>query len=148
MTSSGTRIFSEITHGRGRKNLAPATDTEALVKKILYGALYPHAIKAVCDQYGLVVKGKRIEYAEFFQYFSKAIVATDLPGFETDHLSPVRKREYLKMVQTKEGHFRFERPTPSRVGFFLWIESLQPTLGRKIYLDILRTFTIRDPAKK
>ena len=76
------RIFSEITHGRGRKNAEPATEQEALVKKILYGALYPHAIKAVCDQYGLVVKGKHIEYTEFFQYFSKAIIATDLPGFE------------------------------------------------------------------
>ena len=92
-------------------------------------------LKAVCDQYGLVVKGKRIEYAEFFQYFSKAIIATDLPGFELIiYLRSREKKEYLKMVQTKEGHFRFERPTPSRVGFFLWIESLQPSLGTKISL--------------
>jgi hypothetical protein len=143
------RIFSEITHGRGRKNVAPATDTEALVKKILYGALYPHAIKAVCDQYGLVVKGKRIEYSEFFTYFSKAILATDLPGYELIiYLRSRQKKEYLKMVQTKAGNFRFERPTPSRVGFFLWIESLQPTLGTKISLEILKTFSITDPAKK
>jgi hypothetical protein len=143
------RIFAEITHGRGRKEMAPVTDAEALVKKILYGALYPHAIKAVCDQYGLVVKGKRIEYADFFQYFSKAIIATDLPGFELIiYLRSRQKKEYLKMVQTKEGHFRFERPTPSRVGFFLWIESLQPTLGTKISLEILKTFTIWEPAKK
>ena len=143
------RIFSDITHGRGRKNMVPATDTEALVKKILFGALYPHAIKAVCEQYGLVVKGKRVEYAEFFRYFSKAIIATDLPGFELIiYLRSREKKEYLKMVQTKEGHFRFERPTPSRVGFFLWIESLQPTLGTKISLEILRTFTVREPAKK
>ena len=148
MTNSGTD-FSDITHGRGRKNMVPATDTEALVKKILFGALYPHAIKAVCEQYGLVVKGKRVEYAEFFRYFSKAIIATDLPGFELIiYLRSREKKEYLKMVQTKEGHFRFERPTPSRVGFFLWIESLQPTLGTKISLEILRTFTVREPAKK
>ncbi|MEN6396932.1 MAG: hypothetical protein ABFC78_10675 [Methanoregula sp.] len=144
-----SRIFYEITHGRGKKNIAPVTDTEGLVKKILYGALYPHAIKAVCEQYGLVVKGKRIEYAEFFQYFSKAILATDLPGFELIiYLRSRQKKEYLKMVQTKEGNFRFERPTPSRVGFFLWIESLTPSLGTKISLEILKTFTIRDPAKK
>ncbi|MFA6363368.1 hypothetical protein [Methanoregula sp.] len=143
------RIFSEITHGRGRKNVTPATDTEALVKKILYGALYPHAIKAVCDQYGLVVKGKRIEYNEFFTYFSKAILATDLPGYELIiYLRSRQKTEYLKMVQTKAGNFRFERPTPSRVGFFLWIESLQPTLGTRISLEILKTFSITDPVKK
>ncbi len=143
------RIFSDITHGRGRNTMAPSIDTEALVKKILFGALYPHAIKAVCDQYGLVVKGKRIEYGEFFQYFTKAIIATDLPGFELIiYLRSRQKKEYLKMVQTKDGHFRFERPTPSRVGFFLWIESLQPSLGTKISLEILKTFTVRDPAKK
>jgi len=144
-----SRIFYEVTHERGKKNLAPATDTEGLVKKILYGALYPHAIKAICEQYGLVVKGKRIEYAEFFQYFSKAILATDLPGFELIiYLRSRQKTEYLKMVQTKEGHFRFERPTPSRVGFFLWIESLTPSIGTKISLEILKTFTIKDMAKK
>ncbi len=144
-----SRLFSEITHGRGKKNAVPATDAEGLVKKILYGALYPHAIKAVCEQYGLVVKGKRIEYAEFFNYFSKAIIAMDLPGFELIiYLRSRQKNEYLKMVQTKEGHFRFERPTPSRVGFFLWIESLMPSLGTKLSLDILKTFSIKDLPKK
>jgi len=143
------RIFAELTHGRGKKAMAPATDGEALVKKVLYGALFPHAIKAVCDEYGLVVKGKRIPFAEFFQYYSKAIVAMDLPGCELIiYLRSRQKREYLKMVQTKDGHFRFERPTPSRVGFFLWIESLQPALGTKITLEVLRTFTIKEPARK
>jgi len=143
-----TRIFSEITHGRPRKNMAPATETEAIVKKILYGALYPHAIKAVCEEYGLVVKGKRIPFSEFFQHYSKAIVAMDLPGYELIiYLRSRQKREFLKMIQTKEGHFRFERPTPSRVGFFLWIESLQPSLGTKITLSILKTFSIKEPVK-
>lgn len=143
-----TRIFSEITHGRPRKNMAPATETEAIVKKVLYGALYPHAIKAVCEEYGLVVKGKRIPFSEFFQHYSKAIVAMDLPGYELIiYLRSRQKREFLKMIQTKDGHFRFERPTPSRVGFFLWIESLQPSLGTKITLSILKTFSIKEPVK-
>ena len=143
-----TRIFSELTRNSPKKAMVPASDTEALVKKVLYGALYPHAIKAVCDEYGLVVKGKRIAYAEFFQYFSKAIVAMDLPGFELIiYLRSRQKKEYLKMVQTKDGHFRFERPTPSRVGFFLWIESLQPALGTKITLSILKTFSTNEPQK-
>jgi len=143
------RIFAEITRGRGRKNLAPSTDTEALVKKILYGAMYPPAVKAVCEQYGLIVRGRRVECDEFFRYFSKAIIATDLPGFELIlYLRSRDKKEYFKMIQTKEGHFRFERPTPSRVGFFLWIESLNPTLGTKISLEILKTFSIREPVKR
>jgi hypothetical protein len=144
------RLFSDIKEGhQDTKELAPATDSEALVKKILYGALYPHAIKAVCEQYGLVVRGKRIEWSDFFRYFSKAILATDLPGFELIlYLRSREKTEYLKMVQTKEGHFRFERPTPSRVGFFLWIESLQPSLGTRISLEILKTFSTKEPGKK
>ncbi|MDD1701620.1 MAG: hypothetical protein LUQ31_01400 [Methanoregula sp.] len=144
-----TRIFADITRGQNKSALMPATETEALVKKILYGALYPHSIKAVCEQYGLVVKGKHIEYAEFFKYFSKAIIATDLPGYELIiYLRSRQKREYLKMVQTKEGHFRFERPTPSRVGFFIWLEFLQPTLGTNLTLRILDTFSMRKMAKK
>jgi len=143
------RIFSDITRGRTRKDLAPSSASEALVKKILYGALYPRAIKAVCEQYGLVVRGKRVDSNEFFRYFSKAIIATDLPGFELIiYLRSREKKEYLKMVQTREGHFRFERPTPSRVGFFLWIESLQPTLGTRISLEILKTFSENELVKK
>ena len=143
------RIFTGIGRGQAKNSLDPSTASEALVKKILYGALYPRAIMAVCEQYGFVVRGRRVECSEFFQYFSKAIIATDLPGFELIiYLRSREKKEYLKMVQTREGHFRFERPTPSRVGFFLWIESLQPTLGTKISLDILGTFSIREPAKK
>jgi len=143
------RIFTRIGRGQAKNSLDPSTASEALVKKILYGALYPRAIMAVCEQYGFVVRGRRVECSEFFQYFSKAIIATDLPGFELIiYIRSREKKEYLKMVQTREGHFRFERPTPSRVGFFLWIESLQPTLGTKISLDILGTFSIREPAKK
>ena len=143
------RIFSDISKGRARKDLAPSSGSEALVKKILYGALYPRAVKAVCEQYGLVVRGRRVDCNEFFRYFSKAIIATDLPGFELIiYLRSREKKEYLKMIQTREGHFRFERPTPSRVGFFLWIESLQPTLGTHISLEILKTFSVTEPPKK
>ena len=95
------------------------------------------------------VKGKRIEYPEFGKYFSSAILATDLPNHELIiYLRSRQKREYLKMVQAKDGHFKFERPTPSRVGFFIWLESLQPTLGVKITLQVLDAFSIKDMSKK
>ena len=142
-------IFTEISRTSGTKNLDPTNETESLVKKILYGALYPQSVKAICDNYGFTVKGKRIEYAEFWQYFSKAIVATDLPGYELIiYLRSRQKKEYLKMVQVKDGHFRFERPTPPKVGFFLWLEALSPTLGVGVTLQVMEAFTIKDPAKR
>jgi hypothetical protein len=142
-------IFTEIAKPSGSRNIRPATNTEAIVKKVLYGALYPQAIKAVCDHYGLTVKGKRIEFGEFHHLFSKMIIAMDLPGYELIiYLRSRQKREYLKMVQAKDGHFRFERPTPSRVGFFLWLEAIQPTLGARITHQILEAFTVREPAGK
>jgi len=142
-----THIFTEISRTNGAKNLAATNETESLVKKVLYGALYPQAVKAVCDKYGFTVKGKRIEYTEFWQYFSKAIIATDLPGYELIiYLRSRQKKEYLKMVQVKDGHFRFERPTPPKVGFFLWLEVLQPTLGVGVTLQVLEAFTIQEPA--
>jgi len=144
-----THVFTEISRASGVKNLYPTSETESLVKKVLYGALYPHAVKAVCDKYGFSVKGKKIEYKEFWQYFSKAIIATDLPGFELIiYLRSKQKKEYLKMVQVKDGHFRFERPTPPKVGFFLWLEVLPPTLGVVVTLQVLDTFTLKEQARK
>jgi hypothetical protein len=52
------------------------------------------------------------------------------------------------MIQVKDGHFRFERPTPSRVGFFLWLEAIQPSLGTRITLQVLDTFSIKEPSHK
>jgi hypothetical protein len=115
---------------------------------VLYGGLFPPAIKALCDSYGLSVKGKRIEFADFSKYYSKAIIANDLPGFELIiYLRSKHKKEYHKMVQVKDGHFKFERPTPPRVGFFLWLEAIQPTLGTRIALQVLDTFSIKEQGR-
>ena len=137
------RIFSRITDGN--KDGIRATGvlpTDELVKKILYGALYPQAVKAVLETYGMSVRGKRIEYQDFYRQYSKAIIATDLPGFELIiYLRSKSKKEYLKMVQVKDGHFKYERSTPSKVGFFLWLETLQPALGSRMSLSLLETFT-------
>jgi hypothetical protein len=81
--------------------------------------------------------------------YSKAIIATDLPGYELIiYLRSRQKKEYLKMIQVKDGHFKFERMTPPKVGFFLWLESLEPTLGTQITLQILNAFTVKEPVKK
>ena len=144
-----SEIFAHITHNGHAQNPQPSPPTDMLVKKVLYGALYPKAIKAVCDSYGMSVRGKRIEFSEFSHFYSNAIIATDLPGYELIiYLRSRQKKEYLKMVQVKDGHFKYERPTPSRVGFFLWLESLQPTLGTRITLSVLEAFTKKEPKPK
>lgn len=137
------RIFSEIAQKPGRCRPEIPGTTAQLVKKVLYGGLFPPAIKAVCDQYGLTVRGKKVAYEDFFRLYSKAVIATDLPGYELIiYLRSKQKKEYHKMIQTKDGHFRFERPTPPRVGFFLWLESIQPTLGARAALQVLDAFSI------
>jgi hypothetical protein len=52
------------------------------------------------------------------------------------------------MVQMKDGHFKFERPTPPKVGFFLWLESIQPTLGARTTLQVLDAFSIHERQRK
>ena len=138
-----TRIFAEISKGSGRKHPYISTQTGQLVKKVLYGGLFPQSIKLLCDSNGLSVKGKKIEFADFSMYYSKAVIATDLPGYELIiYLRSKQKKEYHKMIQAKDGHFKFERPTPPKVGFFLWLEGIQPTLGTQITHQLLESFTI------
>jgi hypothetical protein len=45
------------------------------------------------------------------------------------------------MVQNGDGDFKFERYTPSRVGFFLWLESVPPSLGARITHNLLDAFS-------
>lgn len=143
------RILSEINKLKPQKSFPIPNQTGQLVKKVLYGGLYPQAIKTLCDSYGLTVKGKKISFEEFPKYYSKAVIATDMPGYELIvYLRYRQKKEYHKMVQAKDGHFKFERPTPSRVGFFLWLESIQSTLGSGITIQILEAFSIKELVKK
>jgi len=137
------RLFTEINRTPGRIQPAITDQTGQLVKKVLYGGLFPPAIKAVCDTYGMTVKGRTITPEEFPKYYSKAIIATDLPGYELIlYLRSKQKKEYHKMIQMKDGHFKFERPTPPKVGFFLWLETIQPTLGARVTLQVLDAFSI------
>jgi hypothetical protein len=61
----------------------------------------------------------------------------------------LRKREYLKMVRQKDGTFRCESArTRKMLGFFLWLESIQPTLGTAVTQKILSSpvFSVPPPA--
>jgi hypothetical protein len=143
------RLFTEISKKPGRIHPAITDTTGQLVKKVLYGGLFPQAVKAVCDTYGLTVKGKKISFEDFPKLYSRAIIATDLPGYELIiYLRSKQKKEYHKMIQMKDGHFKYERPTPPKVGFFLWLETIQPTLGARITLQVLDAFSISEHPKK
>jgi hypothetical protein len=91
----------------------------------------------------MTVKGRTITPEEFPNYYSKAIIATDMPNYELIlYLRSKQKKEYHKMIRMKDGHFKFERPTPPKVGFFLWLETIQPTLGARATLQVLDAFSI------
>jgi hypothetical protein len=143
------RIFTEIAKKPGRISPEITDQTGQLVKKILYGGLFPQAVKSVCDTYGMTVKGRKITIEDFPKMYSKAIIATDLPGYELIiYLRSRQKKEYHKLIQMKDGHFKFERPTPPKVGFFLWLETIQPTLGSRITMQVLDAFTIHERQQK
>jgi hypothetical protein len=136
------KVFSQISKNIDIKNGNSHGETSLLVKKILYGGLYPSAVKSLCREHDLLIRGEKIEFDNLMKNYSKVILATDLPGYEPlVYLRSKTRREYLKMVQDKEGNFKFERRTPPKVGFFLWLESLSPTLGSRITHQILSAFS-------
>ena len=137
-------VFSSVSNEIDVKNAVNPHETSMLVKKILYGSLYPSAVRKVCQEYDFSIKGKKIGFDDIRRQFSKVVLATDLPGYEPlIYLRSNQKKEYLKMVQDRDGNFKFERFTPSKVGFFLWLESLTPTLGYRITSKILEAFSPR-----
>jgi hypothetical protein len=132
------KVFSQISQNIDIRNGELDRETSLLVKKILYGGLYPSAIKSLCREHEIFIRGEKIEFNDLMRNFSKVILATDLPGYDPlVYLRSKSKREYLKMVQDKDGNFKYERRTPPKVGFFLWLESLTPTLGSQITHQIL-----------
>ncbi|MDI6720082.1 MAG: hypothetical protein QMD46_10780 [Methanomicrobiales archaeon] len=112
-----------------------------LVKKILFGALYPSAIRMLDQEYEILIRGRDCNLDCLSNEFSKVVLAADLPGFDPIiYLRSKKDKEYLKMVKSKGGTFKFERYTPNKVGFFLWLESLRPNLGARITKDLLDAF--------
>ena len=89
-----------------------------------------------------------MEYGEFFQYFSKAIIATDLPGFELI-ISSVPGEEGVP----QDGADK-RRPLPVRTsdtvpGGLFPLDRVAPAYAwDQISLEILKTFTVQEPGKK
>ena len=118
---------------RAELSLPSPAITAPLVKKILFGAIYPSAIKSLCKHYTFDYKGELLDYTTIKLDFSKVIFAVDIPDYTPlIYLRPRGKKEFYKMVYQGNGVFKYERRTPPRVGFFVWLESLEPELGREI----------------
>jgi hypothetical protein len=109
-----------------------------LVKKVICGGLYPSAIKALVTNYGLRVKTDILDIDKLEDEYSKVILAVDFPEMTpVIYIKPKKQRTYLKMIPIKTGGFKYERPTPSRVGFYLWLEATKPSLGAERAMSIL-----------
>ena len=136
------RVFTRISNKVNLRSEPRFDGTSILVKKILWGGLYPSAVKTLCKEHEIWIKGEKLEFRDVMTYFTKVILATDLPDYEPlIYLISKYRKEYLKMVQDKAGNFKFERITPPKVGFFLWLESIGPSIGSKVTIQILDAFS-------
>ncbi|KAF5041345.1 hypothetical protein DSECCO2_523950 [anaerobic digester metagenome] len=136
------RLLQMIGAKAKKEEFAEPDDLPPIVRKILCGGLYPSAARALCASYPLTVRGKPILCAEVPKRFSKIVLAVNLPdGEPIIYLRSRHRKEYLKMIRDKQGGFKFESArTPHMAGFFLWLETISPTLGSQIAHEILMTF--------
>ncbi|HJJ35961.1 MAG TPA: hypothetical protein O0X27_02165 [Methanocorpusculum sp.] len=110
-----------------------------LVKKVICGGLYPSAIKSLVAHHGLRIKSQELTAEMIMTDYSKVVLAVDFPEIDpVVYLKPRKKREYLKLVPSSQGGFKYERPTPPRVGFYLWLETIKPVLGAERVETVLR----------
>ncbi|MDE4907151.1 hypothetical protein L0665_00720 [Methanogenium marinum] len=138
------RVLAEITAGRPKEEFSEKDELPPLAKKLLLGALYESGSKEIWKGKKLLIKGTPYDQEKISKEFSKIIIALDIPEFEpVIYLRSRNKKEYLKVVVRKSGGFRVEsKRTPQMTGFFLWLESLKPTLGGEVcreYADLFLT---------
>jgi hypothetical protein len=117
------------------------------VKKILVGALYPNAVRILTSRVIFRIGERRFTPQEVETQFGKVVLALNIPeGEPVFYLKPRGRREYLKMVRQKDGTFRCESArTRKMLGFFLWLESIQPTLGTAVTMKILSSPVFAPP---
>ncbi|MDD1676009.1 MAG: hypothetical protein LUQ17_04900 [Methanomicrobiales archaeon] len=114
-------------------------ETWSPVKKVLVGALYPNAVRILTSRVVFRIGERRLTNREVETGFGKVVLAINIPEGEPVFYLKLRgKKEYLKMVRQRDGTFRCESArTRKMLGFFLWLESIQPTLGTAVTQKIL-----------
>ena len=135
-------VFSHLGINDQRIDLPSSYKTHSLVKKIIFGRLYPSTAKRLCEQFRFVYKEKVIDADDLQKEFSRVIFAADLPDYSPlMYLKPRQKKEYYKMVYDGHGTFKYERKTPPKVGFYLWLDSLEPELGSNITIRLIESLS-------
>lgn len=144
-------VFTHL-GGEGIIDLPSPYRTHTLVKKILFGRLFPSTAKRLCERYRFVYRDKEYNADELQAQFSKIILAADIPDYSPlIYLKPRQKKEYYKMVFDGQGTFKYERKTPPKVGFYIWLESLEPELGYQVairLIDELSQYCFSAPVKQ
>lgn len=109
------------------------------VKKVILGAPYPNAVRALTSQLRFKIGDHVLSPEEFDASFSKVVVAMNLPDYEpVFYLKRRGRREYLKMVRQRDGSFRCEGERSRKMlGFFIWLESVQSSLGTDVTRRLL-----------
>lgn len=131
-------VFTHLPEGNAIPTLPSPYRTATLVKKILFGRLFPSALKRLLENYRFTYKDEELDYDAITKQFSKMILAADLPDYTPLIYFRLRqKKEYYKMVFDGKGCFKYERKTPPKVGFFVWLESLEPELGSGISIRVI-----------
>ena len=136
-------IINSVTSDRGIEQLGTPDEIPPIVKKVLFGGLYPSAVRMLDSRYPIRIKGKTYDPDAIQKQFSKVVLAVNLPEYKPIiYLRRRNKKEYLKMVpNNRSGGFKFEsRRTPHMAGFFLWLESVRPSLGAELTRELLDAF--------
>jgi len=122
--------------------LGAKADGTELVKKVLMGGLFPPAVRVLGQEVRLRVGDHVIPPGEILHRYSKVIPAVNLPdGEPLLYLKSREKRHYLKMVRAGERTFRFEsNRSYQMLGFYLWLQSVQPSLGSRVTHEILTRY--------
>ncbi len=141
-------IINSVTSDRGIEQLGTPDEIPPIVKKVLFGGLYPSAVRMLDSRYPIRIKGKTYDPDTIQKQFSKVVLAVNLPEYKPIiYLRRRNKREYLKMVpNNRSGGFKFEsRRTPHMAGFYLWLESVKPSLGAELTRELLDAFPMVHP---
>jgi len=133
-----TKLYFAMDHDMSPDQYFSDPSVSPLVKKVICGGLYPSAVKALVTDYGLRVKTDILDIGKLEEEYTKVILAVDFPKMSpVIYIKPKKQRTYLKMVPLRTGGFKYERLTPSRVGFYLWLEAAKPSLGAERVMTTL-----------
>ncbi|MDD1673637.1 MAG: hypothetical protein LUP99_04425 [Methanomicrobiales archaeon] len=140
-------VLDILLNDGGKAKVKPSRERWSPVKKILIGALYPNAVRILTPRVVFRIGDRRLTGKEIEIGFAKVVLAINIPEGEPIFYMKIRgKKEYLKMVRQKDGTFRCESArTRKMLGFFLWLESIQPTIGTAVTQKILSSVVFIPP---